>query len=148
MLQKAIYLDMDGTIADLYAVPNWLWSLRAFKADPYRTAPPMMRMNRLARVLNRLQRQGYTIGIVSWLSKEPNPYFDNAVIKAKMDWLAEHLHSVQFDEIHIIAYGTPKSSVVKFPNGILFDDEEQNREEWKGLACEPTEMLELLRTLL
>lgn len=148
MLQKAIYLDMDGTIADLYAVPNWLFKIRAFKADPYRYAEPMVRMNRLARTLNRLQRQGYTIGIVSWLSKEPNPYFDNAVRKAKMDWLAEHLRSVQFDEIHIVAYGTPKSSVVQFPNGILFDDEERNRDEWQGLACEPTDMLALLRTLL
>ena len=32
---KMICFDMDGTIADLYAVPNWLDKLRAEDASPY-----------------------------------------------------------------------------------------------------------------
>lgn len=31
---KMICFDMDGTIADLYAVPNWLDKLRAEDASP------------------------------------------------------------------------------------------------------------------
>ena len=31
---KMICFDMDGTIADLYAVPNWLEKLRAYDASP------------------------------------------------------------------------------------------------------------------
>lgn len=34
---KAIYFDMDGTIANLYGVPNWLEGLRNFD-------PPLMKM--------------------------------------------------------------------------------------------------------
>lgn len=148
MTQKAIYLDMDGTIANLYSVPNWLPKLRAFDPTPYREASPLVRMNRLARLLNHLKNEhGYVIGIVSWLSKEPDIYYDKAVSNAKREWLAEHLPSVQFDEIHIVAYGTPKSSVVECPFGILFDDEQQNREEWKGMACDPFDILNILKAL-
>ena len=35
---KMICFDMDGTIADLYAVENWLPMLRAFDPTPYEVA--------------------------------------------------------------------------------------------------------------
>ena len=73
MNRNAIYFDMDGTIANLYAVPNWLEMLRAYDPTPYQKAVPLVRMASLARILNRLQREGWVIGIVSWLSKEPTP---------------------------------------------------------------------------
>ena len=85
-----INFDMDGTIADLYANPNWLPMLRAFDPTPYATAKPLLRLNILARKLNELQKQGYEIAIISWLSKESNPAYDEAVTATKMAWLAEH----------------------------------------------------------
>ena len=147
-MRKAIYLDMDGTIANLYAVENWLEQLRAFNPTPYEEAEPMVRMASLARLLKALQSRGDHIAIVSWLSKESNPEYDLAVTLAKMKWLTEHLPSIQFDEIKIVAYGTPKSEVVDFPEGILFDDEIANRFEWKGDSYDPTLLLEILRDLL
>ena len=127
---NAIYLDMDGTIADLYAVPNWLKMLRAENPAPYIQAEPLVRLSALARHLNRLQRSGYIIGIISWGSKHATPEYDEAVAKAKNFWLNKHLPSVKFDEIHIVPYGTPKSTVAREKNGYLFDDEENNRAEW------------------
>ena len=120
---NAIYLDMDGTIADLYAVPNWLKMLRAENPSPYIQAEPLVRLSALARHLNRLQRNGYIIGIISWGSKHATPEYDEAVAKAKNFWLNKHLPSVKFDEIHIVPYGTPKSTVAREKNGYLFDDE-------------------------
>ena len=81
---KAIYFDMDGTIANLYAVDGWLPMLRAYDPTPYMKAAPMLNMNTLARTLNALQRAGWHIGIVSWLSKESNAEYDTAVTAAKM----------------------------------------------------------------
>ena len=40
-MKKAIFWDMDGTIADLYNVPNWLDKLRAEDTSPYREAEPL-----------------------------------------------------------------------------------------------------------
>ena len=144
---NAIYLDMDGTIADLYAVPNWLKMLRAENPTPYIQAEPLVRLSALARHLNRLQRNGYIIGIISWGSKHATPEYDEAVAEAKNFWLNKHLPSVKFDEIHIVPYGTPKSTVAKEKNGYLFDDEENNRAEWGINAFDVVNMLDILGEL-
>ena len=146
-MAKAIYFDMDGTIADLYAVENWLPKLRAYDPSPYAEALPLVRLSVLARMLNRLQRNGYTLGIISWLSKDPDPTYGEAVTAAKLEWLAKHLPSVEWNEIHIVTYGTPKQTLADYPDGILFDDEEKNREDWLGIAFDETDIIEILKGL-
>ncbi len=146
-MTKAIYFDMDGTIADLYGVDGWLPMLRASDPSPYKMAKPLVNLSILARYLNKLQRNGYKIGIVSWLSKCSDSAYDEAVTLAKTEWLAHHLASVNFDEIVIVPYGTPKSSVIGFPKGILFDDEEKNRAEWNGTAHDVHNIIEILKGL-
>ena len=147
-MEKAIYFDMDGTIANLYAVSGWLEMLRAYDETPYEQAQVMLNMAQLARALNKLKAQGYVIGIVSWLSKCPTAEYDKKVIKAKRKWLKKHLASVSFDEIVIVAHGTPKSQVVQYSGGILFDDEQTNRNEWQGQAYQPQQILEILKSLI
>ena len=97
-----IYFDMDGTIADLYGVNNWLHRIRAYDAKIYAEARPLCNMNTLARKLNRIQRKGVKIGVISWGSKDKNPAFLESVKAEKMRWLRQHLKSVSFDEIHIV----------------------------------------------
>ena len=84
--EKAIYFDMDGTLADLYGVPNWLPKLRACDPSPYAQAVPMCDLRLMARYLNQLQRKGYTLGVISWLSKEASPIYDEAVRLRKKRW--------------------------------------------------------------
>lgn len=144
---KAIYFDMDGTIADLYAVEGWLDMLRAYDPTPYEMAKPLVRLATLARLLNRLQREGYIIGIISWLSKEPTPSYDEAVTNAKLEWLENHMPSVEWDEINIVPHGTPKHEAVANPYGILFDDEQKNRDEWIGTAYNVNNIIEILKSL-
>ena len=139
-----IYFDMDGTIADFYGVEGWLNYLNEGNPFPYATAKPLVNMQRLARRLNLLKKMGYEICILSWLSKTSTPEFDKLVIKTKREWLSTHLASVEFDEIHIVAYGTPKHSIGE---GILFDDEIGNREGWGVGAYTPEEIFEVLKAL-
>lgn len=144
-MTTTIFFDMDGTIADLYGVENWLDYLIALDALPYEIAKPLIRLNALARVLNRLQKQGYKIGVISWLAKNSNTAYDEKVTKAKKEWLKKHLASVNFDEIHIVKYGTPKQTFAKTENDILFDDEEKNRNDWTGKAFDVNEIIEILK---
>ena len=146
-MTKMLVFDMDGTIADLYGVDGWLEDLRAEKVRPYAEAKPLVRLCTLARLLNKAQRNGHEIGIVSWLSKNSTADYDERVTEAKMNWLRTHLKSVQFDEIHIVAYGTPKHEIVKDKNGILFDDEEKNRTEWKGTAFDVDNIIGILKEI-
>ena len=145
---KAIYFDMDGTIANFYGVENWLECLETNNPTPYKVAKPLVNMNRLARLLNRLQTEGWHIGIVSWLSKCGNDEFNAAVTATKRVWLDRHLHSVHWDEIVIVPYGVPKHEMVRYADGILFDDECRNRENWTGTAYDVDNILEILKGLL
>lgn len=149
-MTKEIWFDMDGTITDLYSVENWLPKLRAYDESPYMNAAPLLRLCVLARILNRLQREGFTINIISWLSKDPNPIYGAKVTAAKYYWLKKHLPSVIFNEIRIVPYGTPKSFVMSEKDAILFDDEKKNRVEWEnngGIAYNVNNILGVLKAL-
>lgn len=142
-----IWFDMDGTIADLYGVENWLPMLRASDPTPYLVARPLVNLSTLARMLNKLQKQGYEIGVISWTSKTGTPDYNAAVTAAKYAWLSKHLPSVDFDEIHVVPYGTPKQVFAHSDNDILFDDEAKNRENWTGLALDVTDIIGTLKAL-
>jgi 5'(3')-deoxyribonucleotidase len=143
-MTKALWFDMDGTIADLYGVKDWLPKLNASDPSPYIEARPLVNMSRLARLLHKVQRNGYTINIISWTSKTGSPSYNETVALAKMEWLSRHLPSVEWSTIHIVAYGTPKSTVGR---GYLFDDEEKNRTEWGEGAHSPNEIFSVLNLL-
>ena len=148
---KAIYFDMDGTIADLYAVTNWLNSLENEHTKPYREAKSLVDMRELGKIINHLQNIGYHVGIVSWLSKCGSEKYNAKVTETKIKWLARHLGAVEFDEIKIVPYGTPKSTVVQYPEGVLFDDEERNRKEWAigdGMAFNVNNIIEILKAMV
>lgn len=143
-MNKAIFFDMDGTIADLYGVSGWLDDLRAERVRPYAEARPLVNLSALARRLNRLTAEGYTINIISWTSRGGSAEYNEAVAEVKRAWLAKHLPSVSFTAIHIIPYGTPKSTCGR---GILFDDEQRNLDEWGEGAHAASEIFEILRGL-
>ena len=143
-MKKEIWFDMDGTIADLYGVEGWLDMLLNENARPYEIAKPLVNMRELAKVLNRLIEKGWEIGVISWLAKNGTNDYNKKVANAKMKWLAKHLKSVRFAKIDIVEYGTPKQIN---RNGILFDDEKQNRENWLGIAYNVENIIQVLREL-
>ena len=140
-----INFDMDGTLVDLYGVENWLAMLQNSDPTPYAVAKPLVNFSQLARLLNRLIANGHTVNIISWLSKNGNDTYNEMVTSTKKSYLAKHLPSVHFTNIYIVPYGTPKENIA---NGILFDDEERNRKNWKGTAYDEKNIVEILKKLL
>lgn len=141
--------DMDGTIADLYGVENWLPMIRAYDATPYKIAKPLLNLSALARQLNAAQRKGAKLVIISWASKDPDPGFYDDVLAAKVDWLMEHLPSVRWDEVYVVPYGRNKAKQcgVEDMSFHLFDDEQQNCHAWRcagGWAHGPQSITEVL----
>lgn len=146
-LNVTINFDMDGTIANLYGVENWLEYLIAEDTTPYETAKPLLRLSALARKLNNLQRMGYELAIISWLPESGSDEYNEAVTAVKMAWLAKHLPSVNWDRITIVPYGTPKQNFCGNALDILFDDEERNRNNWTGRAYDVQNIMEILREI-
>ena len=141
---KVINFDMDGTIANLYGVEGWLDDLENFRTRPYEQAKPLVNMRILGNLINKLQKKGYTVNIISWLSKANNTEYNRRVTMAKYGWLAKHLKAVKFDNIYIVPYGTPKHTLA---SGILFDDEIGNRKAWGYGAKDVYNILDELRAL-
>lgn len=154
MKTKMVVFDMDGTIADLYAVPNWLQMLRTEDPTPYAVAKPMWEMDILADVLNELRTNGIEIRVVTWLSKDSTEEYKNLVRKAKLEWLEEM--GFPFDNFHGVQYGATKANSVRRyleeeETAILIDDNAKVRNGWTlGETVDPTttNIIEFLENLL
>lgn len=142
-----IWFDMDGTIADLYGIENWLEMLIAHDETPYAIAKPIVNLSVLARLMNKVQRKGFEICIVSALAKDSTAEYDERVRNAKIKWLANHLKSVHFDEIRFVPYWYTKNNVNTGAD-VLFDDEERHLEKWTGTVVHASKMIETLKAIV
>jgi len=137
---KMIVFDMDGTIADLYGVDDWLADLRNENPRPYIEAKPMWDMKKLANILKALNIE---IRVVTWLSKDSSESYKDEVRKAKLEWLKAQ--NFPFDKFHGIRYGATKAdSVRKYlaenETAILIDDNAKIRNGWHlGETVNPLE---------
>ena len=148
-MEKAIVFDMDGTIADLYNVKDWLPMLRAENPIPYEIAKPMFDKDRLYGLLLKFKKSGGKIIVTTWGSKGASNGYTKQVKKVKENWLKRH--GFPYDEIHCVKYGTPKTKVSKGKAHIqlLIDDNEEVRRAWSlGKAVHPDEMIEAINEFI
>ena len=151
---KMICFDMDGTIADLYAVRGWEPKLRAEDPTPYIEAKPLWDMEELKVVLVELQKKNIEIRIITWLAIDSSQVYKDEVREAKLDWLAEM--DFPFDRFHGVQYGTTKADCVRRylednETAILIDDNAKVRSGWHlGDTVDPTavDIIEYLRSLI
>lgn len=129
-MNKTLVFDMDGTIADLYGVKNWLPMLRDENPLPYEIARPLYNMVLLNEILNLLRNDGWRIVVTTWLAKDSTRAYDKKVRAAKLNWLDRY--NFPYDEIHLVKYGTTKANCTRKHGGfqILVDDNEKIRQGW------------------
>lgn len=136
-MAKIICFDMDGTIADLYKVEDWLSKLQAEDTSPYKEAKPLVDMNRLNEVCALLQKAGWEIQIITALAKNASLEYKKAIREAKKAWLEKW--GFVYDHFHGVDYKTPKKEVIRREmkrapddsEAILIDDEERHTNRWK-----------------
>lgn len=151
---KMVCFDLDGTIANLYAVEGWLEMLRAEDTTPYEVAEPMWDMVELAEVLLAVMAKGIEVRIITWLSMNSTEEYKTATRNAKLGWLDEQ--NFPFNHFHGVQYGATKADSVRKYLGenetaILFDDNDKVRAGWSlGEAYNPTteNIIEILKSLL
>ena len=147
---RTIVLDMDGTLANTYAVQDWLPKLRAEDPSPYVEAEPLFDADTLYPILTFLQELGVRIIINTWLSKGSSLAYDDAVRVAKMEWLEKY--EFPYDEIHITKYGRTKADATRRKydgEQVLFDDNEKVRKGWHlGRAVDAKDMIQTLEKIL
>ena len=148
-MEKKIYFDMDGTFYNLYGYNGWLECILSEKTECYTRSTLLVNYEKFVTVLNELKGKGYTIGIITWLSKNATKKYQNMVRSAKYRYIKKNFSGV-FDEIHIIQYGKNKNQYAE--NGyILFDDEENNRIEWEkknGISYNVNNIIDILENMI
>ena len=129
-MNKVLVFDMDGTIANLYGVENWLPMVESEDPTPYNIAEPMYNMEELAEILIALKVRGWRIVVTTWLAKGSTKSYDDKVRQAKQDWLNQWCFP--YDELHMVKYGTTKANCTRKLRGyqILVDDNEKVRNGW------------------
>ena len=134
MKKITVYLDMDGTIADLYGIENWLPRLRSADKTIFLECTPIITEKEL---LSHFPKEQYEIRILSMTPKDaPIEYCEN-VKQQKNVWLDKYFPSLT----HRIykAYGHNKN-LKNSANAILIDDSKPIRESWNGIAINPADL--------
>lgn len=141
---------MDGTIADLYNVQDWLIKLQASDPTPYIQAEPIYNMQKMRRILLDLKRQGWQVIVTTWLCKDSSKAYKESVRRAKREWLERH--NFPYDRLHMVKYGRTKADSTRDLQGyqILFDDNIKVRQGWTlgdTVDAEKINILEYLKNL-
>lgn len=134
MKKIKVYLDMDGTIADLYGKENWLECLRTEKDNTFSDLRPMITQEQL---FNSFPKESYDIRILSMTPLGASKPFCERVIQEKNAWLDEHFPVLK-KRIYQ-KYGHNKN-LKGCANAILIDDNEAIRKSWKGIALNPVQL--------
>lgn len=124
----AIVLDMDGTIADLYHVPNWLAMLESENAAPYTIAKPIGSAKRINAMLEVLQAEGVGVQVVSWGAKGASKAYAKQVRRAKRAWVRHHLPAIK--SVRVIPYGSNKWRASAYKSAVLLDDSPEVCARW------------------
>ena len=151
---KMICFDMDGTIANLYGVKNWLARLRNEDETPYREATAIYNPEILNAILTELANKGIEIRVITWLSMDSSEEYKARTREAKLDWLADN--AFPYDHFHGVKYGATKANSIREyleegETAILIDDNEKVRKGWHmGEAIDPTaiDIIDYLTTIL
>lgn len=130
-MSKKIYFDMDGTVYDLYSVPQWLERLRAEQPRTFLDGEFMFDPDVFSNLIEVLIMHGYTIGIISWLPMQATPEYEEICRAEKIQWINEHMPYVS--EINIASYGTPKQKMIqkRSQTMILIDDNAEVCKMWE-----------------
>lgn len=126
-----VYLDMDGTIADLYNEPNWLEDLIASNTRPFENAKPMTSESVLFSIF---PKDKYDVKVLSMTPKNATREYCEKVEKAKNEWLDKYFPNIT--KRYYLPYGNNKN-LKNSKNAILVDDNAEIRENFKGQAFYP-----------
>lgn len=126
-----VYLDMDGTIANLYGIENWLPRLRNEDSKIFLECAPLITEQKL---FETFPEEKFEIKILSMTPKGASKEYCKDVQNQKNIWLDKYFPKLK-NRIYR-TYGHNKNLRNSF-HAILVDDSAPIRENWNGLAIDP-----------
>lgn len=130
-MSKKIWLDLDGTVYDLYSIPNWLEDIQEEKEGLFLKGDFLGIYSDFLKEAERLLLIGYEFGIITWLPLGASPEYEEICRIEKMKWIKKFLPFIH--DINIISYGIPKQNAIKKRSQlmILIDDNSEVCRIWE-----------------
>lgn len=129
-MSKKIYLDLDGTVYNLYRIENWLPMLRNEENGVFSQDQFIGNYRDFLKEVYRLINGGWSFGVITWLPMGASPEYEQVCRKEKEQWINENLPFV--NEVNICSYGIPKQNLIQKRAKImvLIDDNREICEMW------------------
>jgi len=160
-MERKIFLDMDGTIANLYQTEGWMEDFEN-ERPIFANLQPLVDIGKLRELCQDLKKEGFLVGIITWLpvrilQPEVIPITRNYRIRCiadKIAWIRKH--GLDIDEFHALDYGTPKENAIPEDGSIaiLVDDNLEIVTNWEkkegyfGIKVENGNTIDKIRKFL
>lgn len=136
---NSIWFDMDGTIAELYKVKDWLPALRSNDWSVYDKCLPRAHFERINAAIEALVENGWQVGVITWASKGVDWGEElNNIGNIKFNWLCRYFPALADGKFACIPYGCNKAKYLTEMNdshlyhlAYLVDDNKEVRADWR-----------------
>ena len=125
-----IWLDLDGTVYDLYSVENWLEKLRSENSSVFSEGGFIGDYDRFISICNKLVSVGVQFEVITWLPMQASEEYEIECAEAKREWVKKFMPFVT--EFTAQSYGIPKQNAIKkrAKTMYLLDDNKEVCEMW------------------
>jgi hypothetical protein len=152
-MKNTLWLDMDGTIADLYNHNGWL-KLIETEQPVFENLLPICNIDHLTINLKNLIANDFTVGIITWLPANATAQYQINCTIEKLNWTKKYLPFIT--EFYALPYGTPKQNATFAEETVnyLIDDNAEIIKMWNtepnhiGILAGNTNINELLQILI
>ena len=129
-MSKKCWFDLDGTLYNLYNIPDWLDYLENEKEGIFTKGELMVNEEDFTGETMRCMANGWEFGVISWLPMGASPEYEEQCRKEKMEWIKKYLPFVK--EINIVPYGVPTQNCIqkKAKTMVLIDDNIEVCKAW------------------
>ena len=126
-----IYMDLDGTVYDLYNVVNWLEKLNLEDAQVFSEGDFIGNYNEFWEICNKLLAKGVQFGVITWLPMQASLEYETECTEIKRLWAKKFMPFVT--EFTAQSYGVPKQNAIvkRCKRMYLLDDNSEVCEMWK-----------------
>ena len=133
---NTIWFDMDGTIYELYRIPNWLERVREMDTSVFSDGFPRNDYDRIDIAVEALIEQGWQVGVITWAPKGATMDEINEVSEVKFNWLCKFFPALANGKFACIPYGESKAQFLIDMGeartlNILVDDNKYVRADWR-----------------
>lgn len=137
---NSIWFDMDGTIAELYKVKDWLPALRSNDWSVYDKCLPRAHFERINAAIEALVENGWQVGVITWASKGIDWGEElDAITETKFAWLCRFFPALADGKFACIPYGCDKGQFMwdmhnnycPYDVSYLVDDNKEVRSAWR-----------------